>query len=357
MKHRIWIKVLLLIFVVSLSLLIVLPADASAGGGHVTYVVRPGDRLASIARQYCTNWQTIYYLNRNVIGPNPDYLVPGTALVVPNECGAPGGCYGVYDRGWMKHAQGPVYGNYYSVIYGDTWYSISKRFGVPIPTLQYANGMGNLYANTTITVPCLGYVPPTPPPQPPTPTPPIQESFINITSPPSGAVLPPTFTVSGTGGNLFEANVVVRAIDQNNVILAEKATSLQGPDVGTGGQGTWTVQLTVNAPQGTSGKIQASSPGSNAFSSVPVFFGQGQSGDVVYPPGQCQIQVQANAPLYDQPEGNQIAQFTSAVSIEAQERRLVNSVDWYRVTVVIDSQTKTPWVSSSNLASIGAGCY
>ena len=145
MKMNIWLRALLIVFVISLSVVIALPADASGSGEYVIYVVRPGDRLASIARQFCTSWHEIYFINRDVIGPNPDVLVPGKQLTVRNECGGNGGCYNVYDRGPTQHAQGPVYGNHYGVLFGDTWFSIGQRFGVPIQMLQRANGMWNLY--------------------------------------------------------------------------------------------------------------------------------------------------------------------------------------------------------------------
>lgn len=48
-----------------------------------TYTVRRGDSLTSIARRYSTNWQSIYSLNRKLIGPDPDLILPGQVLRVP----------------------------------------------------------------------------------------------------------------------------------------------------------------------------------------------------------------------------------------------------------------------------------
>ncbi len=47
------------------------------------------------------------------------------------------------------------------------------------------------------------------------------------------------------------------AADQNGDILAEQPTTLQGPDVGTGGAGTWSVELAVPASGQTPGYIAA----------------------------------------------------------------------------------------------------
>ena len=91
---------------------------------------------------------------------------------------------------------------------------------------------------------------------------PAMPVFLEIGEPADGAVLDTAnpVPVSGTGGGLPEGNVVVQAIDANNNVLAEQATNLQGPDVGTGGEGTWSVDLIVQPPAGTIGQIIAFSP-------------------------------------------------------------------------------------------------
>jgi len=92
--------------------------------------------------------------------------------------------------------------------------------------------------------------------QPPTP------SFLEITEPVEGAVLDIAgpIQVGGVGGGLPEGNVVVLALDAGNNVLAKQATILQGEDVGSGGSGTWSVQLSVGAVPGTAGRIVAVSP-------------------------------------------------------------------------------------------------
>jgi len=187
------------------------------------------------------------------------------------------------------------------------------------------------------------------------PTPPvISQAHIIIESPPANAVLPATFTVSGTGGNLPEGNVVVQVKDQNGVVIAEEATVLQGPDVGIGGEGSWSVQFTVNEPSGSAGIIEAFSPGTSAFASVRVFFGHDDNVD--YPPGRCQIHVRANEPGYDHPNGDVLGVFQTPTSLEAERRERVDNVDWYRASVTIEN-VKTPvWVPASSLDAVSNGC-
>lgn len=50
------------------------------------YVVRPGDTLSSIAERMMGSpdlWQSIYARNRDVIGDDPDLILPGMRLIIP----------------------------------------------------------------------------------------------------------------------------------------------------------------------------------------------------------------------------------------------------------------------------------
>jgi hypothetical protein len=95
------------------------------------------------------------------------------------------------------------------------------------------------------------------------------ESYIQIDSPAQGTTLEVSqpVQVSGTGAGLPEGNVVVVAADQNGNVLAEQPTTLQGADAGTGGAGTWSVELAVPASGLTPGYIAAfsASPKQRAF--------------------------------------------------------------------------------------------
>ncbi len=353
MKRHSLLFILALAIFVSLSIVVLTPAEVQAAQGYPqVYIVKQGDRLASIARQHCTTWHEIYNMNRGVIGPNPNNIYPGMQLQVIDRCGGHSDvCYNVYDRGPSQHAQGTVHGDRYNVVYGDTWYSISNRFGVPIHKLQYVNGMWNLYAGSVIVIPCLGILPP-PPPLPPPPG----QAYVSIDNPFPGAILPAMFQANGSGGNLFEGNVVVRAVDQGGYVLAEQATTLQGPNVGTGGSGVWSVSLTVNVATGTNGTIQASSPDDSAFASIAVVFGQGNSGGTVYPLGQCFIDVKSGTTAYNQPNGANVAQFVANGTLNALQRQQVSGMNWYRYEMLIDAAMRTLWSPQNELTGVGGGC-
>lgn len=95
----------------------------------ITYVVRPGDTLFSIARMFNTTIEDIVNEN-NIL--NPALIYPGMQLVIPM-------------RGML-----------YTVKSGDTVYNIAMRFGVSYETIIYANNLVYpymIYPNTTLFIP------------------------------------------------------------------------------------------------------------------------------------------------------------------------------------------------------------
>lgn len=154
------------VFVAVLGLI---PGVASAQG-YVTVTVQPGDSLGKIANRYCTSWQTIYDINRQMIGANPSNIEAGMVLSVPNACGGathlPGNP-GVYDRGPSTHASGSYRAPYYTVAWGDTFFSIANRFGLSVAALQQANNSTALNAGQVIVIPGGGSAATPPRPQPP----------------------------------------------------------------------------------------------------------------------------------------------------------------------------------------------
>jgi LysM repeat protein len=72
---------------------ITLTSTVHAAAAHATarpaasYVVRPGDTLSGIAAALAVRggWPALYAANRNVIGPDPDVIRPGTVLVLPSQ--------------------------------------------------------------------------------------------------------------------------------------------------------------------------------------------------------------------------------------------------------------------------------
>lgn len=262
--HR---RTILMLMLVLTLLVSVLAGAASAQTVEVVpYVVQEGDTLSKIARQFCTTWQEIYEMNQGIIGTDPNALEPGTLIYIIPRCGSGGAppAGGVYDRGPMLHANGTVQGNVYTVAPGDTLYSIGQRFGVDHTAIAEANGLSDetkLYPGQKLIIPGLGQGAP-----PVTP-------MIAITSPMPGAYLNSPYTASGTGQGLPEGNVVVRLKDGSGNIMAEQATILQGEDVGTGGQGVWTVTFNnvIGQPY-ANGAIEAFSPGTGALAGVSIWF-------------------------------------------------------------------------------------
>ena len=350
----------LAIALVAALLLATLPAvGVQAQSAYVQYTVQPGDTLTKIANKYCTTWEEIYQINMAAIGPNPNVVEPGTVLYVPNRCAsAPpstGGGSAVYDHGPSMYANGTVNGSVYTVAYGDTWYSIGQRFGLPWETISAANGGGGLYPGRQLVIPGL---------QSSTPA---KQPYVKITNPQPGARVPNTFTVSGTGGGLPEGNVVVTALDGSGRVLAQKATTLQGANVGIGGDGTWSTQLTVNVGTFMPGAIQASSPGTPAnytisieysgATSVPPPASGGGSGNVVYyAPGQCTITGAPGGPMFAYPGGPMVSQFVAGGPVEAKQRVEYNGYDWYMIQPEADMGNPPMWVPVSSLAAVGSGC-
>jgi len=88
------------------------------------------------------------------------------------------------------------------------------------------------------------------------------QSFIRIDEPAQGALLDISKPVGvrGSGAGLSEGNVVVEVLDSQGNVLARQPATLQGPDVATGGEGTWSTELAIEVEPGTAGRIRAYNP-------------------------------------------------------------------------------------------------
>lgn len=82
------------------------------------YIVQPGDTLTSIALRHNTTVQTLMLLNRIT---NPWWIYPGQRLLLPQSQPRPG--------------------RVYTVLPGDTLYSIAWRHGTTVEALAAANGI------------------------------------------------------------------------------------------------------------------------------------------------------------------------------------------------------------------------
>ena len=93
----------------------------------------------------------------------------------------------------------------------------------------------------------------------PAPTVAPGQAMIAISEPDQGEVVDITkpITVKGKGMGLPEGNVVVEALDWQGHVLDRRPATLQGRDVGTGGEGTWSVELEIEVEPGTAGRIWA----------------------------------------------------------------------------------------------------
>ncbi|WP_329261888.1 transglycosylase family protein [Streptomyces pseudovenezuelae] len=53
---------------------------ADRGASRGDYTVRAGDTLSKVAARHGTTWQKLYAVNKDVIGADPDMIVPGQSL-------------------------------------------------------------------------------------------------------------------------------------------------------------------------------------------------------------------------------------------------------------------------------------
>ncbi len=203
--------IIVFIFVAVLGLAL-MPGQAHAQD-YVTVVVQPGDTLGKIANRFCTNWQTIYDINREMIGPNPSKVEVGMWLSVPSNCGGGAavqlpGDPGVYDHGALPHASGNYNAPYYTVAWGDTLFSIGTRFGLSVAALQRTNNIGNtLNAGQVLVISGGSNVVSPPRPQPPASTAEriyfpggISATRVGVIN--SGA--PKSYILGGRGGQVME---------------------------------------------------------------------------------------------------------------------------------------------------------
>jgi LysM repeat protein len=133
-------------------------------------VVQPGDTLSKIASRYCTDWQTIYNINYQVIGPDPNNVPVGTVLTVPNYCASAPPTSNNGDTGPRAHATGTWSPPYYTVAWGDTLYSVAVRFNTTVEKIRADNGLSSDVISpgqVLIVYPGSSGGGSTPPPQPP----------------------------------------------------------------------------------------------------------------------------------------------------------------------------------------------
>jgi LysM repeat protein len=409
------------VFVLAALLVGITPLAASAQAGPTTiYVVQPGDTAYSIASRHCMSVQELTNLNGAVIS-NPNQLYPGMQLRVVNQCGGGGGCSGpncggctgwncvgcgsgACDRGPSLHARGWINGNVYTVVSGDTSWSIAQRFSISVNALCQANGINPwfIWAGQRLVIPSCGWsnCPPQPPVQPCTPSypgncPPIyyptvtvptvipitpvptaMQASLEIQSPASntaGTPLPSTFTVTGRAQNLpagtpitVQAIIVVPGNTNNTIlVLAEQRPALQA--TGTPGQTTFQASLSVQLSAVTQGFILAyPTSAGQPSASVLVWFSGGTPGGISYnnfSGSQCVVVPTAGAPYFatvgaPQPSGyfpGAVTAQATVVGTAANQGAKLNNQYWFQLSNV-PGTTGMIWAPQSSVQVVSSVC-
>jgi hypothetical protein len=158
--------------------------------------------------------------------------------------------------------------------------------------------------------------------------------------------------------------VVVTAQTADGVVRAQQATTLQGTNVAAGGQGTFSVQLTVSVPTQMSGWIIVSSPQSRVnpvYVSVWFSAGGGGSGTIQYrdyTSGQCNVTVIGGRPFVSTPGGPSTGTFPASAILPATRGAKDTSQPgsfWFLVTPALNAPPV--WAPITSTSSLSSGCY
>lgn len=190
----------------------------------------------------------------------------------------------------------------------------------------------------------------------PVPTATPGTAWLTIDAPLPDSTLPARFMVSGRGRGLFEGNVVVRAFNTAGLQLAEATTVLQGATVGTGGEGTYAVELTVNTS--TRGYIVVSGPQSAADpKSVNVGFnGASTSGGTLYRdflPGECRAVTLPGTTAYPQPVSGTGRPVESGLRLDAVRVIDPAGIRWYAFDENLAGASMYSWIEAADLELAG----
>jgi LysM repeat protein len=112
------------------------PTSPPSSGGQVTHVVKRGETLSSIARDYDTTWQAI--ANANGI-TNPSTIYVGQELKIPTSGGSSGGSSSGGTAGCRYR---------HTVKRGEWVWQIARNYGVSPYAIMRANGMSMPQAST-----------------------------------------------------------------------------------------------------------------------------------------------------------------------------------------------------------------
>jgi LysM repeat protein len=124
-----------------------------APGQQIIYIVRTGDTLYSIARRFGVSLEAL--MQANGIN-NPNYIQAGQRLIIPRCC--------VTTTPYPPTPQ-PC-STTYIVKYGDTLYSLARRYGTTVEAIAQWNNIVNpsrIYAGQRLVIHTCAPVPPSPP--------------------------------------------------------------------------------------------------------------------------------------------------------------------------------------------------
>lgn len=169
-------------------------APAPAPAGRVTYQVRSGDTLSSIAARYGIEWQELARANGLTSG---SMLRIGQELVIP----VPGSAPAAAPTAAPKSA-----GTTYKVKSGDSLSSIAAQFGLTWQDLAAANGLtaqSRLNVGQELIIPGTGGATQPIPAVPPAPTPTASPAPTAVPLLPAPALVSPADQVPYQGGTAF----------------------------------------------------------------------------------------------------------------------------------------------------------
>ena len=144
-------------------------------------------------------------------------------------------------------------------------------------------------------------------------------------------------------------------------IPALRATTLQGSNVGAGGEGTFSMQVTINTT--TAGRVEAFNTESGLRDSVRVFF-NGGGGPQPQPasyhdfqPNQCQVTARVGAPSYSFPDGPAATPFATGGTFSALRGVRTGSGEvWFLVDYPPGASVPDAWVRASDLSNQSGTC-
>jgi LysM repeat protein len=191
-------------FLTFLLVLMILAIFAGQAFGQTSYVIQPGDTLASISRRFGVSVAAIATAN-NIVNPNLIYA--GQTLVIPTEetsTGTGGPATQPPTPVPTTSSSPPTAETTYVIKSGDTLSRIAVSHGVSVATLVQVNGITNpnlIYAGQVLSIP--GAAGPTSAPESnPPPSPPTQPTPVPPPAP-TPAPPPPAPPPAPTGQNLL----------------------------------------------------------------------------------------------------------------------------------------------------------